>query len=718
MSHEQHKLGHSVNMRMNEGSRAIGPLLRYAVSVMLVPLNLPGAPAAGQPVYKNPAAPVEERAEDLLKRLTPDEKIEMLSGGKAMSLRPNDRLGIPSFNLSDGPEGVRCYGPAIAYPGGLALAAAWNPDLAQRLGIAMGRDARARGVHILLAPGMNLYRAPMGGRNCEFFGEDPLLCGMVASSYIRGVQSQGVAATAKHFIGNEQEFERHNLSSDMDERTLRELYLKPFAMAVKSGVWCVMTSYNLLNGIHASQDGWLNNTILKGELGFRGLLMSDWTSCYDTLGMANGGLDLEMPNGRFFNRNMLEPLLDEGKVRQAAIDDKVRRQLRVAFSMGWFDRPQQEDSIAMDDPQNAAVALDGAREGVVLLKNDRQLLPLDRAKVRKLVVLGPNADPAVTGGAGSSFVTPLHAVSLLEGLEEKAGSGVEIVRVPWKGASIPDEYVDEVRRADAAIVCVGFNDQTSRAADPADPASEGEDADRSYALPPHQPELIRAVAKWNPRVIVILNAGGSVATADWIESAPVLLQAFYPGQAGGLALAEILFGDVNPSGKLPFSWEKRWEDCAAYGNYPTAQNPLANTYKEGVFLGYRWFDAKGIEPLFPFGHGLSYTTFCFSDLRISPAGEALSVTVTVTNTGSRKGAEVVQVYVEPPKGPVPRPVRELKGFAKVPLNAGESRIITIPCDDLSYWDPLKKAWTVSPGGYIVSVGDSSRQLYVSARFSR
>jgi beta-glucosidase len=676
------------------------------------------APAGSQPVYKDPGAPVEARVEDLLARLTADEKIQMLSGGTAMSLRANLRLGLPSFKMSDGPEGVRCYGPSTAYAAGLNLAASWDTALADRVGVALGRDARARGVCFLLAPGMNLYRAPMCGRNFEFLGEDPLLSGTIASAYIRGVQSQGVAATAKHYIGNEQEFDRHNLSSNIDERTLRELYLKPFAMAVRSGVWCVMDSYNLLNGVHATQDGWLNNTLLKGELGFRGLLMSDWWSCYDTLGMANGGLDLEMPAGKFFNRGTLMPLIKEGKVSQATIDDKVRRQLRVAFSMGWFDRPQEDDSIPRDDPRNAAVALDAAREGMVLLKNDGALLPLDRTTVKNLVVLGPNADPAITGGAGSSFVTPLHPVSVLAGIQEKAGNGVKVAYVPWTDGTIRQEDAETIKGADAAIVCAGFKDETSGGADPSDPASEGEGADRSYSLPPHQAAFIRTVAKLNPRLIVILNAGGSVATADWIASAPALLHAFYPGQAGGVAVAEILFGEVNPSGKLPFSWEKRWEDCAAYGDYPTASPPQANTYKEGVFLGYRWFDAKGIEPLFPFGAGLSYTTFRFSDLKIDSLNGHLIATVTITNTGSREGAEVAQVYVAPPQGPVPRPVRELKGFGRVLLQPGESRRIAIPCDDLSYWDPSTKSWKVTPGGYVLAVGDSSRQLYLSAGFNR
>ncbi|MGA3171518.1 MAG: glycoside hydrolase family 3 C-terminal domain-containing protein [Chthoniobacteraceae bacterium] len=683
---------------------------------MLIPPGLDAAAAESGAVYQNPAAPVEARVEDLLGRLTLDEKIAMLSGSTYMSLRVNPRLGIPEILMSDGPEGVRCYGPSTAYAGGLALAASWDVDLAQRVGTAIGRDARARGVHILLAPGMNLYRAPMDGRNFEFFGEDPLLSGTMAVEYIQGVQSQGVAATAKHLICNEQEFDRHHISSNVDERTLRELYLKPFAMCVKGGVWCVMNSYNPLNGIHATQDGWLNNTILKGELGFRGLLMSDWKSCYNTLGIANGGLDLEMPSGDHFNPAMLLPLLDGGKVAQATIDDKVRRQLRVAFSMGWFDRPQLDGSIPKDDPRSAAIALEGAREAIVLLKNDDHLLPLDRSKVKKLVVLGPNAEPAMTGAGGSSFVTPFHAVSLLDGLTQIAGPGIEIVYVPWTGPSISDKDATKIKSADAAIICAGFKHLSSDSPGPPDPAFEGEGADRNYALPPGQPELIRAVAKLNPRLIVILNAGGSVATADWIDNVPAFVDSFYPGQAGGTALAEILFGDVNPSGKLPFSWEKRWEDCAAYGDYPTAESGRVNDYKEGVFLGYRWFDEKGIAPLFPFGEGLSYTTFDFSDFKTSIADGNLSATVTVRNTGARTGAEVVQVYVQPPAGPAPRPPRELKGFARVELQPGESRTVTIPCDALSYWNPRTKTWTTSRGDYIATLGNSSRQLYLSSKF--
>jgi beta-glucosidase len=543
----------------------------------------------------------------------------------------------------------------------------------------------------------------------------------MASAYIRGVQSQGVAATAKHFAGNEQEFNRHWLNSQVEERTLRELYLKPFAMAVKSGVWCVMDSYNPLNGIHPTQNDWLNNTVLKSEFGFKGVVMSDWGSCYETAGMANGGLDLEMPRGRYFNAAMLMPLLGNGAIKQATIDAKVRRQLRMAFSMGWFDRPQEDASIPKDDPQNAKVALDGARQGIVLLKNQGGLLPLDRAKVKKIVLVGRNADPAVTGAAGSSYVLPFHSVSTLAGLNAKAGAGIDVVRVPWTAGqeSVPPGFVDQVKAADAVIVCVGFNDQGEHGADADESASEGEGADRSYALPAGQPALIRSVTALNPRAVVILNAGGSVETKGWIENVAAFLDAFYPGQEGGTAIAEILFGETNPSGKLPFTWEKQWEDSAAFGNYPTVLDKNANTYKEGVFLGYRWFDAKGAGPLFPFGYGLSYTTFEMSDPTVSKeANGDIGVTAAIHNTGRRAGADVIQVYIEPPKADAPRPIRELKAFSKVALQPGETRTVTmrIARNDLAYWSAETKGWVVTPGTYTARVGDCSRDLPLKAEF--
>ena len=675
--------------------------------------------------FKNAKLPVEERVTDLLKQLTLEEKIQMLSGGGVMKTAGIQRLGIPEFLMSDGPMGTRNYGPSTAYPNGVALAASWNLDLAFKAGESIGRDARSRGVNILLAPGMNLYRSPLCGRNFEYLGEDPLVAGEIASAYIRGVQSKQVAATAKHFAGNEQEFDRNNLTSNIDERTLHELYLKPFSKAVKSGAWCVMNSYNPLNGVHATQNDRLNNGLLKGELGFRGLLMSDWNSSYDALGMANGGLDLEMPRGKFFNKEALLPLVKSGQVKKSVIDDKIARLLRMAFTLGWFDRPQADPSIPKDDPKSIQAALDGAREGMVLLKNEGNLLPLDPAKVKKLVILGPNSYPLVAGGAGSSLILPFHSVSVLEGLI-KVGRTVAVTYIPWEigQSALPPDCAEEVKAAGAVVVCAGFNGLSvpkpvAKRTEADEIIAEGEGEDRTYQLPPGQPEMIQAVAALNPRVVVVLNAGGSVETAGWLDKTPVLLHAFYPGQEGGTAIAELLFGKITPSGKLPFTWEKKWEDSAAFGNYPTKSDPKSNTYKEGVLLGYRWFDTKNIEPLFPFGFGLSYTSFELGGAEIKSAGEdTLAATVTVKNTGAVAGAEVVQVYVEAPKIELVRPVRELKGFSKVLLQPGESKSVTIhiPKSELAYWDPESKGWKVSPGDYTACIGDSSRNLPLKAGF--
>jgi beta-glucosidase len=643
-------------------------------------------------VYKDPHAPVDSRVEDLLGRLTPAEKIDLIGGGGFM-LKGNERLGIPAFLLSDASMGVKSYGKATSYANGIGLASTWDVELAQKVGVSLGRDCRARGVHVLLGPGMNLYRAPMCGRNFEYLGEDPILAGLLAVHMVRGVQSMEVAVTAKHFVANEQEVSRHHLSSDVDERTLRELYLKPFEMVVEDGAWGVMSSYNPINGVHASQNDWLLHHILKGEWRFKGFVMSDWWSCYDTEGMANGGLDMEMPEAKFFTAEKLLPLIQEGKITQSTIDDKVRRQLRVAFTLGWFDRPQKDKSISLDDPASDAIALQGAREAVTLLKNENQVLPLNAVTLKKIVLLGHNADPAVTGGGGSSFVDPFDSVSVFQGIKNLAGPGVKVILVPWKRAgdpaspgkphpaaldangaevtpAIPAEYVEDVKTADAVIVCVGYCQPPPEYhdADPAQFDQEGEGGDRPYTLPPGQEETIRASAKLNPKTIVILNAGGSVATENWIGQVPAFIDAYYPEQDGGTAIAEILFGKTNPSGKLAFSWEKRWEDSAAFGNYPTYEKGEGdkNTYKEGVFLGYRWFDSQNIEPLFPFGFGLSYTDFAYADLKVVAAKDGrYTASAVIKNTGARAGAEVVQLYIQPPVTSVPRPVRELKpGFPR------------------------------------------------------
>ena len=679
------------------------------------------APDSAAPVYKDRTAAADQRAEDLLRRLTPDEKFQLLSGKDSFYTHGIERLGLPSFRMSDGPQGVRCAGPSTAYTAGICLAASWDTDLAQTVGASYGRNARARGVHYLLAPGMNLYRAPMCGRNFEYYGEDPVLSGLTAAAFVRGVQSQGVAATIKHFAANNQEFSRHDLSSDVDERTLRELYLRGFQIALREGrPKCVMNSYNPINGVHATQNSWLNNDVLKGEWGFRGLLMSDWDACYDTLGMANGGLDLEMPSGKYYDAAKLRALLDAGKITQETIDDKVRRQLRVAFEMRWLDRAQQDKSIPLDDPASVAANLDEARGGITLLKNEGKLLPLTAGKTRKIVVLGPNAYVPVTGGGGSGFVTYLHARSVSEALRNQAPAGGSVTDVVWEAEqAVPatgEAGLELVRAADAVVVCVGFNDPGCFEANHG-AFNEREEQDRSYGLPRNQDWLIDRVAKVNPHTVVVLNAGGSVATKSWLDHAEALVHAYYPGTEGNTALAEIIFGRTNPSGKLPFSWEKRWEDDAAYGNYPSHDHPTANAYKEGVLLGYRWFDAKNVEPQFPFGFGLTYTDFEFSDLQaVRNGADEVDLSVTVHNAGARQGAEVVQVYVESPGGVLPQPARELKAYKKVSLQAGETSkvALTIKVADLVAWNPTEKRWVLPPGDRVFRAGDSSRHLPLKA----
>jgi len=698
------------------------------VVTTLVPPGIAMADPApdGALVYKDKTAPAEARVQDLLRHMTLDEKIHML-GGTTVATPTIPRLGVPAFLMSVGPGGAHSGGPTTAYPAPIALAAAWNTQLAGRVGTSLGRDCRAAGIHILLGPGINLYRAPMAGRNFEYFGEDPVLTGQTAAAYICGVQSQGAAATIKHYAANNQDWSRHNLSSDVDETTLRELYLRAFQIGLREGQpRCLMTSYNPVNGVYASQNHFLIATVLRGEFHFTGLVMSDWNSCYDTLGMATAGLDLEMPVAVEFTAEKIRPLLDTGKITPALLDEKVCHLLRVAFEMGWFDRPQLDPSIARDDPASDATALEEAREGIVLLKNRDHLLPLDAAKVRQVAVVGPNAAHPVTGGGGSSWVQPFHAVTLVDGLKAAAGDPAKVVFVEWKLGMAPSkDTLRTLRESDAVVVNVGFDWPGVRNAGPDDmagvsaknfpPQSEGEGGDRTYALPPGSEELIKAVAAINPHTVVVLNAGGSVATAGWIDRAAALLHAFYPGQEGGRALGEIIFGQVNPSGKLPFSWEKRWEDSAAYGRFPDNDHPLVNDYAEGLLLGYRWFDAKNIQPLFPFGYGLSYTDFVLSKFKAAKnlANGQVVFQVNVRNTGHATGAEVVQVYVDvAATSHGDRPPRELKAYGKVFLQPGEQKTLTLSLNpaDLATWDVAGQRWSPVGGTYTFQAGDSSRNL--------
>ena len=849
----------------NARNSALKPFFSWGIVCLLA--LLPGCALTAFAQAPAPDSPqIEARAHAMVARLTLEEKIELLGGIDEMFTRPAPAIGLPRFKMSDGPEGVRTWGPTTAYAGGAALAASWDQALARRVGEGLGRDARARGVHILLGPGVNIARSPLNGRNFEYFSEDPFLAASMTVPYIEGVQSQGVIATVKHYALNNQEYNRHNVSVEVDERTMREIYLPAFEAAVtQAHVDAVMNSYNLINGVHATQNEFLNLKILKGEWGFKGILMSDWVATYDGAAAANNGLDLEMPSPRFMNAKTLLAAVKEGSVKESTIDDKVQRLLRTMLRYGFLDRPQFDPADSTYSVADRAVAMDAARESLTLLKNDGRLLPLDPAKVKTIAVIGPDAWPAVTSGGGAAETPAFEPVSILTGIANLAGPGVSVLYsrglpnmsdvfkgTAWKGGvqvatypskdftgtpeviSLPniadwnerpwqpeakaqrsirytasytpaksgrylvlafsqswggDEYKVMVdgnqvlahpeidgqvpqsttldlnagqtvqvvaeylprspgvrfglgiayeqdliaagvktfaAAADVVVVAVGFNPETEREA-----------SDRTFELPWGQDALIEAVAAANPHTIVTLTAGGGADTRRWLDKVPALLHTYYPGQEGGTAVAEVLFGKHNPEGKLPVSFDRSWEENPSFAYYypikgaDTALHVTENDkppldyviphvkYGDKLMVGYRYWTSTGKHPLFPFGFGLSYTTFSFSKLKVpatAASGSTVAVSFDVTNTGRVAGADVAQLYVSDPSATVSRPERELKGFEKVRLAPGETKHVTLNLDAraFSYWDEAAHMWTIDRGKFVIRVGDSSENTPLSA----
>jgi beta-glucosidase len=816
------------------------------------------------------SAAIRARVDGIISKMTLEEKVDYI-GGTGFAIRAMPNLHLPSFEMSDGPYGVRSNAgfPSTTYAVGIGLAASWDRDLARRAGAGIGTDARARGVHYMLGPGVNIYRSPRNGRNFEYFGEDPFLSAAIAVGYIEGMQEQGVSATVKHFLGNNSEFLRHDSDSIIDERTLREIYMPAFEAAVKRAhVGAIMDSYNLTNGQHMTQNGYFNTDVVRKQWGFNGVMMSDWVATYDGAAAANGGLDLEMPTGAYMNRKVLLPAIKEGKVTEATIDEKLRHILETAARFGWLDRDQTDLSLSVFSGRNQAVALDEAREGAVLLKNEGKLLPLDKNAIRSILVVGPDAYPGVPVGGGSAGVRPFSLVSDLEGIQKYLGSNVtvyydrglptvtELARdtvfqtepdggrpglkletfnngdlsgtpvstsevhvlndngTSWE--SLMDDpatalalfssgartqksrrwtgyyraasdgpyevvlegagegggsrlYLDDnlvfdnwklvrafqphakvqlsagshkivvedyltgpiggklrvaiadqrtlvsakakalAAKADVVVLAVGY-----------DNTSESEGGDRTFDLPVGQDELIRTIAAANQKTIVALTSGGNVDSSNWIDHVPAYLETWYGGEQGGTALAEILFGTVNPSGHLPATFERKAEDNPAYADYYPAGDSRKVTYKEGVFVGYRGYEHNGTKPLFPFGYGLSYTTFKYSNLSVVPgsgsSGLGYTVSFDVANTGSRAGATVAQVYVSEAHARVPRPPKELKGFERIMLNPGETKHVTVPLNGRSfaYYDTDGNAWRVNPGEFGILVGDSSEDVPLKA----
>jgi beta-glucosidase len=689
-----------------------------------------------RPLYLDPGQPIEARVEDLLSRMTLEEKVAMVHADNRFSTAAVPRLGIPARQLSDGPHGVReetvgrdvsqavgrmddfaTYMPAL-----IGLAATWNPELAGEYGKTVGEEARQRGKQIMLAPGMNIMRTPLNGRNFEYLGEDPYLSSRMAVAYIRGEQSQAVASCAKHFVANDQEQERNTVNVEMDERTLREIYLPPFKAAVEeAGVLSVMAAYNKFRGAYCAENDYLLNKILKGEWGFKGLVVSDWNAVHSTRGSVTGGLDLEMGTvGKPFDEFYLaRPFLEgvrAGEFPVSVLDDKVRRNLRVMFATGAFDG-RAPGSINTKEHQ--ATARRVAEESFVLLKNEGGALPLDASKLTSVAVVGENAVRLQAYGGGSSRIKAFYEVTPLEGILRRAGDRVNVTYSAGYGEKAGEDAAARAVRAagqaDVVIYVGGLNHS---------PGLDSEGADRKdLKLPYGQDELLRRVVEANPRTIVVLLGGGPVEMGPWLARVPAVLQAWYPGMEGGSALARVLFGDVNPSGKLPCTFPIKLEDSPAHalGAYPGKGGTVR--YEEGLLVGYRWFDAKKIEPLFPFGHGLSYTRFEYSDLKLvsgqSQKGPVLAVTFDVKNAGSREGSEVAQVYVGDPRSSLPRPVKELKGFRKISLKPGEKQSVRVVLDQsaFAFYDPERRGWVAERGDFRIMVGSSSRDLRLQGNFS-
>ncbi|MGB0064849.1 MAG: glycoside hydrolase family 3 C-terminal domain-containing protein [Terracidiphilus sp.] len=678
---------------------------------------------AQAPVPDSPA--VEAQAHAMLSKLTLEQKIELLGGVDSMFTRPMPAIALPRFKMSDASVGVRTWGPTTAYASGASLAASWDTDLARKLGEALGRDARARSVNFLLGPGVNIARSPVGGRNFEYLSEDPYLNSALVVPFVEGVQSEGVIATVKHYALNDQEFNRHNASADVDERTMREIYLPAFEAAVtKAHVDAVMNSYNLVNGVHSTQNDFLNLTVLKGEWGFQGILMSDWDATYDAVAACNNGLDLEMPSPKFMNAKNLLPAAQAGEVKESTIDEHVLRLLRAELRYGFTTRPQFDPADSTYSVADRPLALDEALESITLLKNDGKTLPLDRAKIKNIAILGPSAYPAVTGGGGSSEAHAFEPVSILTGIANLLGPDVHVFYSRFMPAS--DDEKKAVAQADVVIVAVGFNANT-----------EGEGHDRTFTLPAGEDALVEQAIAANPRTIVLLTGGGGMDVSRWIDKVPALVHLYYPGQEGGTAVAQILFGAHSPEGKLPVSFDRNWDESPSakwyYGN-PNDDSTLDTTgpngqpvdytiehinYGDKLMVGYRYWTTTGKHPLFPFGYGLSYTTFVFSKLNAPAAavsGSTISLSFDVTNSGSVAGAEVAELYVSDPSAKVDRPERELKGFAKVRLAPGETKHVTLSLEAraFSYWDESAHKWTIDPGKFVIRVGDSSENTPLSA----
>ena len=719
------------------------------------------------PVYKDESKPIEERVEDALSRMTVEEKVGLLHAQSKFCSRGVQRLGIPELWTTDGPHGIRpevlwdeweqagwSNDSCVAFPALTCLAATWNPEVALLYGTSIGEEARYREKDILLGPGVNIYRTPLNGRNFEYMGEDPYLAGKMVVPYIQGVQSNGVAACVKHYALNNHEMNRHTTNVIVDDRTLYEIYLPAFKSAVvDGGTWTIMGSYNLYKNQHACHNQYLLNDILKNEWGFDGAVVSDWGGTHDTDEAITNGLDLEfgswtngLSNGKsnaYDNYYLANPYLakiKEGKASTRELDDKVRRVLRLIFRTAMRSG-KPFGALCSDEHYDAARKI--GDEGIVLLKNDRHVLPLNADKHCHILVVGENAVKMMTVGGGSSSLKVQHEILPYDGICNMAhnlGCTVDYARGyvgdvtgayngVTTGQDLSDnrsadeliaEAVGKAKSADYVIFVGGLNKSKHQ---------DCEDSDReSLELPYGQNEVIEALASANKNLIVV-NVSGNAVAMPWVKKVPAIVQAWFLGSEAGNSIADVLFGAVNPSGKLPFTFPVRLTDVGAHAtdSYPGVkradENVWDNSYNEGILVGYRWYDTKKIAPLFAFGHGLSYTTFDYgklkSDRKSMKSDDDMTFVVPVTNSGNVAGAEVVQLYISDPVCSVMRPAKELKGFAKVFLQPGETRYVTFTIDknDLSYFDENSHRWVAEPGKFLATVASASDKPQSSVEFT-
>ena len=842
------------------------------ILMCFVVLAISGSNAKEIEPYNDPNRPIEDRVEDLLKRMTLEEKVDLVSGseeGPMSKTKKNVRLGIPEMIITDGPLGPNHSGKATNYSASINMAATFDDSLIGKVAESIGEETRVLGFNMLLGPCINIIRTPYGGRSFECFGEDPYLMSRMAVAYVKGVQSKQVITCTKHYACNNQEWNRFDVDVDIDERTLREIYLPAFkAVVQEADAWTFMAAYNQVLGDYCCENKYLLTDILKNEWGFTGVVVSDWGGVHSTVKTANSGLDLEMPNGRFLGKDLLTAV-QNGKVKESTVDDKVRRILRVMFKTRLFDESVYAYGGFADTPERRALALEVAHKSIVLLKNENSFLPLDINKIKSIAVIGPNANMARMYAGGSGKLEGHYGVSPLQGIINKVGNQLTVnfergvpekrLELPIADAShyvLPDgksgifaEYfnnrellgepvltrveraidfnwgygtrgaenngsgspapgivnldrwsarwtgkfispgegwyeiglkadngvrlyldgrlvidawtdaapgkfkttifkfkadqlydikvefyenwgscrcelgfavynpegslqqaVELAQRSDLVLLCLGLDDEM-----------EGEAMDRvSLSLPDDQIQLINRVTEVNKNSIIVLNNATPILMNEWLDKVPAIIEAFYPGQEGGNALADILFGDICPSGKLPLTFPKWWEDSPVYETYP-GEKPVAY-YKEGIFVGYRHFDKKDIEPLFPFGYGLSYTSFEYNDLEITPKSIKQNGTVTVQmnvkNTGEMDGDEVIQLYVQDLKSSVDREVKSLKGFKRVNLKPSETKRVKFKLDrnSLAFYDVNMKQWVAESGEFKVLLGSSSRDIRLTGQF--